>query len=141
MTGRCIATRCARPARAPRSTALPMSFAAARFATISSPFVFCGPMRSACLALSQNFRPKSDCRNFMSEVNAVKRGFEAALFASRWLMAPFYLGLVIALMALLATFARELVGRLPGLLHASEADVILWLLALIDLSLVGNLLI
>jgi uncharacterized protein (TIGR00645 family) len=77
----------------------------------------------------------------MSEVNAVKRGFEAALFASRWLMAPFYLGLVIALIALLATFVRELIERLPSLLHASEADVILWLLALIDLSLVGNLLI
>jgi uncharacterized protein (TIGR00645 family) len=77
----------------------------------------------------------------MSNSNRVERGLEAALFASRWLMAPFYLGLVIALVALLTTFTRELVGHLPGILRASESDVILWLLALIDLSLVGNLLI
>jgi AraC family transcriptional regulator len=77
----------------------------------------------------------------MSNSNRVERGLETVLFASRWLMAPLYLGLVIALAALLATFARELFQHLPGLLRSSEADVILWLLALIDLSLVGNLLI
>jgi uncharacterized protein (TIGR00645 family) len=76
----------------------------------------------------------------MQKPHPIERTLEAVLFASRWLMAPFYLGLVIALVALLVTFLHELVARLPQLLSLRETDVILWLLALIDLSLVGNLL-
>jgi uncharacterized protein (TIGR00645 family) len=70
----------------------------------------------------------------------LKRAFEQLLFASRWLMVPFYLGLGIALVALLVVFAEELFEKLPGLLHMSETSTILWLLGLIDLSLVANLL-
>jgi len=73
-------------------------------------------------------------------MKSLERALEALLFASRWLMAPFYLGLVVALVALLITFLHELVAALPLLLSWRETDVILWLLALIDLSLVGNLL-
>lgn len=68
-----------------------------------------------------------------------RRALEAVLFASRWLMAPVYLGLVVALVALLVTFFRDIWEQLPGLLHASQTNVILWLLGLIDLSLMGNL--
>jgi uncharacterized protein (TIGR00645 family) len=82
-------------------------------------------------------RSESDAHAMMK---SVERALEALLFASRWLMAPFYLGLVVALVALLVTFLHELVARLPLLLDLKETDVILWLLALIDLSLVGNLL-
>jgi uncharacterized protein (TIGR00645 family) len=76
----------------------------------------------------------------MRKTNPVERVLEAILFASRWLMAPFYLGLVVALLALLVVFGHELFARLPGLLDLKETDAVLWLLALIDLSLVGNLL-
>jgi uncharacterized protein (TIGR00645 family) len=72
--------------------------------------------------------------------NILKIAIERVLFASRWLMAPLYLGLVVALLALLFTFFRDIVEHLPTLLHATEASIILWLLGLIDLSLVGNLL-
>ena len=41
--------------------------------------------------------------------HAAERRLETMLFASRWLMAPFYLGLVVALGALLVVFLRELV--------------------------------
>ncbi len=70
-----------------------------------------------------------------------ERALEAFLFASRWLMAPFYIGLVVALLALLVTFGHELISHLPGLLSFDETASILWLLKLIDLSLVGNLLV
>jgi uncharacterized protein (TIGR00645 family) len=76
----------------------------------------------------------------MAKPNPIEGALEALLFASRWLMAPFYLGLVVGLAALLVTFVHELIAQLPLLLSLKEADVILWLLALIDLSLVGNLL-
>ena len=72
--------------------------------------------------------------------NIVERSIEAVLFGSRWLMAPFYLGLVVALAALLLIFGRELIEQLPGLISLHETDVILWVLKLVDLSLVANLL-
>ena len=67
-------------------------------------------------------------------------GFEWVLFASRWLLAPFYLGMTFALGALLFVFVRELSTELTniGNLHAEQA--ILLALSLIDLSLTGNLL-
>ncbi|HEV7227692.1 TIGR00645 family protein [Brevundimonas sp.] len=69
--------------------------------------------------------------------------FERGLFMSRWLMAPFYLGLVLALFMLLVVFTRQLVGYVPvvfGAAGMSDNDAILALLTLIDLSLTGNLL-
>lgn len=65
---------------------------------------------------------------------------ERGLFASRWLMAPFYVGLALSLILLLASFLRELMHfflLLPQ--GVSQTDVILATLSLIDLSLAGNL--
>jgi uncharacterized protein (TIGR00645 family) len=72
---------------------------------------------------------------------ALEAMLEWVLFASRWLLAPIYLGLVVALCALLYTFFVQLIGELPLLPTLKETSIILWLLSLIDLSLVGNLLI
>jgi uncharacterized protein (TIGR00645 family) len=71
--------------------------------------------------------------------NPVERSLEYLLFHSRWLLAPFYLGLVLALVMLLVAFVGELVHTLPGILHATPEEIILAVLALIDLSLAGNL--
>ena len=64
---------------------------------------------------------------------------EAFLFQSRWLLAPFYVGLVIGLFALLIHFIRQLVEFVIHVPAATESDVILGILALIDVVLVGNL--
>jgi uncharacterized protein (TIGR00645 family) len=61
------------------------------------------------------------------------------LFASRWLMAPIYLGLVLSLFVLLIKFAEELWHFLTHAFSATESEVIIGLLALIDMSLAGNL--
>ena len=66
---------------------------------------------------------------------------ERGLFASRWLMAPFYVGLVVALAALLVVFFQELFHELGGLLSMTPEDAILMALSLIDLSLAANLLV
>ncbi|MBV9555799.1 MAG: TIGR00645 family protein [Pseudolabrys sp.] len=70
----------------------------------------------------------------------VERAFEGALFHSRWLMAPFYAGLVVALAALLIVFVTELAHQLPQVLTMAAEDGILLALSLIDLSLAANLL-
>jgi len=66
---------------------------------------------------------------------------ERGLFASRWLMAPFYVGLVVALAALIVVFFQELAHDLPRLLAMKPEDAILMALSLIDLSLAANLLV
>lgn len=66
---------------------------------------------------------------------------ERGLFASRWLMAPFYVGLVIALAALIVVFFQELFRELPHLLEMKPENAIMLALSLIDLSLAANLLV
>ena len=80
----------------------------------------------------------------MSELSAgkpaVERWLEASLFHSRWLMAPFYLGLVVALAVLLVVFFNEAVHEFQHALSMTPEGAILMVLSLIDLSLAGNLL-
>ena len=76
----------------------------------------------------------------MSAPNSVERRFEKLLFASRWLMAPMYLGLVIALGMLLIVFGREILYYAPQVTTMKGEDVILVVLTLIDLTLAANLL-
>jgi uncharacterized protein (TIGR00645 family) len=75
-----------------------------------------------------------------SAMSRIENAMEQFLFASRWLMAPFYLGLVVALALLMLKFIQEIIHFLPNILDMKETDLILWILSLIDLSLAGNLL-
>jgi uncharacterized protein (TIGR00645 family) len=70
---------------------------------------------------------------------AAERWLESILFASRWLMAPFYLGLVLALAALLVVFVGEFASDLSRIMEMTSESAILMGLSLIDLSLAGNL--
>ncbi len=71
---------------------------------------------------------------------AAERFLELWLFRSRWLMAPFYVGLVLALAALVIVFANEAIHEFSGIFGKSPEQAILMVLSLIDLSLAGNLL-
>lgn len=76
----------------------------------------------------------------MSKKQAVEDVFEKGLFASRWLMAPMYLGLVVALAMMSVIFVRELLYYAPQVLSLSAEKTILVVLTLIDLTLAANLL-
>src|SRR5882672_9985294 len=72
-------------------------------------------------------------------MKAIERVIELIIFNSRWLMAPFYVGLVIALLVLLFQFG---VGLFEFILHArqaGEAGNTLGVLGLVDLTLTGSL--
>lgn len=71
--------------------------------------------------------------------NVVVRKLERGLFASRWVMAPFYIGLALGLLVLLAKFGQELLHFITHVFEATESQVILGILSLIDLSLTANL--
>lgn len=76
----------------------------------------------------------------LDQAATAERWLEATLFASRWLMAPFYLGLVVALAILLVVFVNELVAEVWHIAGMTPESAILLGLSLIDLSLAGNLL-
>jgi uncharacterized protein (TIGR00645 family) len=61
-----------------------------------------------------------------------ERWLEAGLFHSRWLMAPFYLGLVGALVVLLGVFVNEMIHEFSHALTMSPEGAILMVLSLID---------
>jgi uncharacterized protein (TIGR00645 family) len=65
---------------------------------------------------------------------------EKTLFASRWLLAPFYLGLAVSVAILLIKFVQELFHLAVIAFSATEAQVILGVLTLVDLALTGSLL-
>ena len=64
---------------------------------------------------------------------------ERVLFASRWLLAPIYLGLSLSLVVMVIKFFAELSHSLMNVIGASEAEVVLSLLGLVDLALVAGL--
>jgi len=72
-------------------------------------------------------------------VARIERLIETIIFQSRWVLAPFYLGLALSLLLLLFRFIRQLVELFMAIPFASEAEVILGVLGLIDLSFTGNL--
>ena len=67
--------------------------------------------------------------------------FEKTLFASRWIMAPMFLGLSLALIALGFKFFQEAWHVFSHLIAMEEADLVLTVLAMIDIVLVGSLII
>src|ERR1700692_2846586 len=71
----------------------------------------------------------------------LENGMESVLFNSRWLMAPFYLGLVVCLAVMLFKFFKKLWEFILIAPSANEGDIILGALSLIDVSLVGNLIV
>ncbi len=71
----------------------------------------------------------------------VEVALENLLFSARWLLAPFYFGLALALIVLLIKFLSELLHLGLMAFTSSESDVILGILTLVDLTLTGSLLI
>ncbi len=71
----------------------------------------------------------------------MERIIETALYASRWLLAPIYIGLSLALLAIGIKFFQEIFHILPMVLQTSESDLVLAILSLVDIALVGGLLV
>lgn len=69
----------------------------------------------------------------------LERWFETGLFASRWLLVPFYVGLIAAMVLLAIVFGREFFSALPQALSMDVEAAILKVLTLLDLALAANL--
>ena len=74
-------------------------------------------------------------------MNKLESRFEHFLFTSRWLVAPVYLALVLALLVLLVKTGKQLWVLLANVLVASNEELIIGVLSIVDISLIMNLLI
>lgn len=71
----------------------------------------------------------------------LEKTIEKLLFASRWILAPVYLGLSLALIFLGIKFFQEVYHVAFHIIQIEEPDLVLTLLSMIDLVLVGSLLV
>jgi uncharacterized protein (TIGR00645 family) len=72
--------------------------------------------------------------------NKIEHLLEKFIFNSRWLLAPFFIGLVISITLLLVKFIQELIHLTAHVMSSTESDVIIGILALVDITLIGSLL-
>jgi uncharacterized protein (TIGR00645 family) len=71
----------------------------------------------------------------------ISDSLERLMYASRLLLAPIYMGLSLALLALFIKFFQELYHFIPFILELDESQLVLKLLSLVDLTLVGSLIV
>lgn len=72
-------------------------------------------------------------------VESITGPLEKAIFAARWLLAPFYIGLVLTLVLLLVKFLQQFSEFVASFMDSGLQEVELEVLALLDLALLGNL--
>jgi uncharacterized protein (TIGR00645 family) len=74
-------------------------------------------------------------------MNRFARGFEAVVFNSRWLIAPFLVGLILGLAALVYKFVLKLAEFVMQTPTTAPTDLIVGILQLVDLTLTANLIV
>ena len=74
----------------------------------------------------------------MSE-NKIEVALEKGLFFSRWVMTPFYVGLLLAILMVLVKFVQQLSYMTVNVVTMKESQIIIGVLKLVDMALVANL--
>jgi uncharacterized protein (TIGR00645 family) len=77
--------------------------------------------------------------NKAKPLKAVEEGIEKVLFGARWLLAPFYIGLTLALLMLMVKFGQQFWSFGKHFLSTDIHVVTLNILGLLDMTLLGNL--
>jgi uncharacterized protein (TIGR00645 family) len=80
--------------------------------------------------------------SFFNKVNhTIENIVEYSIFASRWLQAPIYVGLIIGSLLYVFKFMEELASLALNIRSLTEVQAMLAILGLIDISMVLNLLV
>lgn len=74
-------------------------------------------------------------------IKKIEHGLELFMFNSRWLLVPFYLGLVAGIALLLVKFVKAFIALFPTVFTGDSGAALLGILTLVDITLVANLLI
>lgn len=70
----------------------------------------------------------------------IELALEHFMFNSRWLLVPFYLGLIAAVGLLLVKFLKAFLALFPIVFYGDGGAALLGILTLVDITLVANLL-
>jgi uncharacterized protein (TIGR00645 family) len=70
----------------------------------------------------------------------LEASLESLVFRSRWILAPFFFGLLLAILAALVKFGKQLITLAAALFSGSDHDVVISILTLIDIALIASLL-
>lgn len=73
-------------------------------------------------------------------MNKAEHVLETWVFRSRWLLAPFFVGLLLAIVAMLIKFVKQLAELAMNVLTVSGDDMIIQILTLVDSALIAALL-
>jgi len=73
-------------------------------------------------------------------MNKVEATLEHWVFRSRWLLAPFFIGLLLAIIALLIKFVKQLAALAMEMFTLDSDDMIVSILTLVDSALIAALL-
>jgi uncharacterized protein (TIGR00645 family) len=73
-------------------------------------------------------------------MNKVEATLEHWVFMSRWLLAPFFIGLVLAIIALLIKFLKQLGALAMSMFELTNDQMIVSILTLVDSALIAALL-
>ncbi len=73
-------------------------------------------------------------------MSRVEAALESLVFRSRWLLAPFFVGLILAIIALLVKFLKQLWALTVGVFSLTSDEMIINILTLVDSALIAALL-
>lgn len=73
--------------------------------------------------------------------NKIESVFEKLIFASRWLQAPLYAGLIVGGILYAYKYVMELIHLCTTINEITETELMLGILTLVDITMVANLLI
>lgn len=72
--------------------------------------------------------------------NRFELTLEKLIFSSRWLLVPFFLGLIVSMAVLLIKFFKEMALLIQGVLGIVQHDTVISILTLVDTALIAVLL-
>ena len=73
-------------------------------------------------------------------MNKLEATLEHWVFRSRWLLAPFFIGLLLAIVALLIKFVKQLATLAMNMMTLADDEMIVAILTLVDSALIAALL-
>lgn len=76
----------------------------------------------------------------VTKMKRIENTVEHFMFASRWLLVPFYIGLIAGIGLLLVKFGKAFFAILPVVFTGDSNAALLGILTLVDITLVANLL-
>jgi uncharacterized protein (TIGR00645 family) len=88
-----------------------------------------------------NLHPQPTSFPWILAMKSIETLLERTILLSRWLLAPIYLALIAVLILFTVKAFQEVVHLFAIITTASEVDLVLSVLALVDMALVANLLV